>query len=170
MLYEVITPGKEIKVVSLSFDARETPEDAARVRKVVETQLGGRYPIAEWKFLVGDQAAIDAVLDSLGFRVERVGGIFSHPVAAVAVTPDGTVSRYLYGASPLSFDVTMAMTEAAAGHTGLSIKRMLSYCYNYDPLSRRYVFDIMRVAGIVIVSTLAVLFLILLLAGSYNFV
>lgn len=160
-----LVPGKDIRVVSLSFDARETPEDAARVRKVVETQLAGRYPMTEWTFLVGDQAAIDAALDSMGFHVERVGGIFSHPVAAVAVAPGGVVSRYLYGASPLPFDVTMALTEAAAGHTGLSIKRMLSYCYNYDPQGRRYVFDIMRVAGAVIVGTLLALFLVLLLAG-----
>jgi protein SCO1/2 len=87
-------------------------------------------------------------------------------VAAVAVAPGGKVVRYLYGSSFLPFDITMAGTEAARGQTGLSVKRLLSFCYNYDPQGRRYVFDILRVSGYTIVGFVAVFLAWLLLGGK----
>lgn len=160
-----LTPGKELKIISLSFDDRENAQDAARARKTIAAQLDGRFPIDQWRFLAGDQAEIDRALGSMGITVERQGGIYAHPVGAVVLAPGGKIVRYLYGQDFLPFDVTMAATEAAEGKTGLSIKRVLAYCYNYDPEGRRYVFDIMRVSGTVILGSMGVLLLVLLLAG-----
>jgi len=142
-----LTPGKEIKVVSLSFDPRETPRDAARAKRNYTTITGDGFPADQWTFLTGDARAIDAALDAIGYTVQKQGGLWAHPVAAVAVAPGGKVVRYLYGTTFLPFDITMAGMEAAQGKTGLSVKRLLSYCYNYDPQGRRYVFDILRVSG-----------------------
>lgn len=161
-----LEPGKDIQIISLGFDPREDAEDAARIRRNVETQLAGKYPIRHWKFLSGDQASINEAMDSIGFSVQRQGGIYAHPVGAVVVAPGGKVVRYLYGSSFLPFDVTMAATEAAEGKTGLSIKRMLAFCYNYDPQGRRYVFDIMRVSGVGILGGLLLLLGVLLFAGK----
>jgi protein SCO1/2 len=104
-------------------------------------------------------------MDSIGFRFQRQGRDFIHPVVLVAVSPEGKIVRYLYGSGFLPFDITMAATEAAEGKVGLSVKRVLAYCFTYDPEGKRYVFDFMRIAGIVVLSGIA-LFLFLLLRGG----
>ncbi|BCS89720.1 SCO family protein [Pseudodesulfovibrio sediminis] len=159
-----LQPGKEIRIVSLSFDPREKPKDAARAKRNYLALANG-YPSDQWLFLTGDMHAIDAVLDSIGYTVQKQGGLWAHPVAAIAIAPGGKVVRYLYGTTFLPFDITMAGTEAAEGKVGLSIKRLLSYCYNYDPDGRRYVFDILRVSGFSILG-FVVIFLAWLIFGG----
>jgi protein SCO1/2 len=161
-----LEPGKELKVVSLSFDPRETPKDAARAKRNYTAIAGDAFPAEYWTFLTGDAASIDATLGALGYTVQKQGGLWAHPVAAVAVAPGGKVVRYLYGTSFLPFDITMAGTEAAQGKTGLSVKRLLSFCYNYDPQGRRYVFDILRVSGFTIAGFVAVFLAWLLFGGK----
>jgi len=162
-----LKPGKEYQVVSISFDPRENRQDAARAKKTYLTAARGAMPPEDWKFLTaeGDTKSVDAWLDSIGYTVKREGGLYAHPVAIVAIAPGGKVVRYLYGNSFLPFDITMAATEAATGKTGLSIKRMLSFCYNYDPQGRRYVFSILRVSGFAIVGFVGAFVLYLVLAG-----
>ncbi|WP_319581829.1 SCO family protein [uncultured Pseudodesulfovibrio sp.] len=161
-----LAPGKELKVVSLSFDARENPKDAARAKRNYTAISGDAFPAEYWTFLTGDQASIDAVLNTIGYTVQKQGGLWAHPVAAIAIAPGGKVVRYLYGTSFLPFDITMAGTEAARGQTGLSVKRLLSFCYNYDPQGRRYVFDILRVSGFTIVGFVVIFLAWLLLGGK----
>lgn len=160
-----LKPGKEIQVVSVSFDPREDVALAARAKQTYLAAAGGQYPAEHWKFLTGDEAAIDGWLDSIGYTVRREGGLWAHPVAVVAIAPGGKVVRYLYGSSFLPFDITMAGTEAATGKIGLSVKRLLSMCYSYDPQGRRYVFSILRVSGIAIFTFVGVFILYLVLSG-----
>ena len=42
-------------------------------------------------------AAIRALTDALGYRFQRQGSDFLHPVAVAVVAPDGTIVRYLQG-------------------------------------------------------------------------
>jgi protein SCO1/2 len=161
-----LEPGRELKVVSLSFDPRETVKDAARAKRNYTAIAGDAFPARYWAFLTGDQASIDATLKAIGYTVQKQGGLWAHPVAAIAVAPGGKVVRYLYGSSFLPFDITMAGTEAAQGKTGLSVKRLLSFCYNYDPQGRRYVFDILRVSGFTIAGFVAVFLAWLLFGGK----
>lgn len=162
-----LKPGEEIQVVSISFDPREDRKDAARAKKTYIAATQGGYPADHWTFLSaeGDVQAVNKWLDSIGYTVKREGGLYAHPVAVVAIAPGGKVVRYLYGSSFLPFDITMAGTEAATGKVGLSIKRMLSFCYNYDPEGRRYVFSILRVSGFAIFGFIGIFVLYLVLSG-----
>lgn len=162
-----LKPGQEIQVVSISFDPKETTAHAARAKQTYAAASRGLYPMEHWKFLVGngDEKSVQQWLDSIGYTVLRQGDIFAHPSAVVAIAPGGKVVRYLYGTSFLPFDITMAGTEAATGKIGLSIKRMLSFCYNYDPQGRRYVFSILRVSGFAIATFVGLFILYLVLSG-----
>jgi len=160
-----LEPGREYKVVSLSFDAREKPKDAARAKRTYLAAAGKGFPTEDWLFLTGRQQSIDMALQSVGYTVQKQNGLWAHPVAAIAIAPGGKVVCYLYGTSFLPFDLTMGLTEASEGKTGLSVKRLLSFCYNYDPEGRRYVFDILRVAGFAIVG-FVIVFLVWLLVGG----
>ncbi|MBU1002188.1 MAG: SCO family protein [Proteobacteria bacterium] len=161
-----LVPGEEIQVISLSFDERDSVRSAANSKRQFAMALEGRFPPEHWHFLAGDKQNIDRAMEAVGFRFMRVDQDFAHPVVVIALAPGGKVVRYLYGTDFLPFDVTMAATEAAEGKTGLSVKRMLSYCFSYDPEGRRYTFDLMRVAGVSILGFIAIMLAILFAVGK----
>lgn len=161
-----MTPGKDYQVVFVSFDEFDTPEMALKKKQQYMTAMGGRYPARYWRYLLGDHAAIMKVVDKgLGFHFKRSGEDFIHPVILTAVGTDGMIARYLYGERFLPFDLTMAATEAGQGRTGLSVKRVLSYCFTYDAESKAYAFNFLRVTAAVVILLVVGLFLALVLAG-----
>jgi protein SCO1/2 len=160
-----LAPGREFQVLTVSFDERDTPELASRRRKDFGQALRGGFPIEHWRFLTGDKANIDALMGAIGFSFQRTGDAFQHSVIMAAVSPGGKITRYLYGASPLPFDIAMAATEAAEGRTGLSVSRAVAFCYSYDPAGRRYVFDITKVAGATVLFGIFLFALFLVFGG-----
>ena len=160
-----LTPGKEYRVLSLSFDERETPERAAKSKHMYQTVMKGKFPEGNWSFLTGDAASIRRVTDAAGFHFQRKGNDFVHPVASFVVARDGMIVRYLYGTRFLAKDVTLALIEARQGRVGTTISKMVSYCFSFDPENKSYTFNLLRVSATVIVIC-AVSFLIFLIIGG----
>lgn len=160
-----LQPGIDYQVVSVSFDETDTPAMAVAEKRNYMAAMNYKFPEKGWRFLTGDIHNIRTFLDSIGFSFTREGKDFVHPVIVVAVSPKGMVARYLYGVNPLAFDLTMAATEAAKEQTGLSIKRVLAYCFSYDPQGKRYVFNFMKITGAGVLTMLLILLVSLLVAG-----
>lgn len=160
-----LKPDVEYRVLSVSFDETDTPELAAHRKKNYIAAMHNNFPPSGWRFLTGSKESIDRLMDELGYRFTRVDKDFVHPVAIIVTSPEGKIVRYLYGNNFLPFDTTMALTEAAEGKVGISLKRIVSYCFSYDPQGRRYALDIMRVAGFVVLFGVGILFLILSRGG-----
>lgn len=151
-----LDPGKDFQVLSVSFDETDTPEIAASKKKNYMKAADGKIPDESWLFLSGDLENIDSLMDSVGFAYLRRGEDFAHPVAVIAVSPTGKIVRYLYGTDVLPFELTLAAVEAAKEQTGLSVKKLVSYCFSYDPQGKKYVFNVMRVSGFVVLSVLVI--------------
>jgi protein SCO1/2 len=147
-----IEPGKDFQVVTVSFDPRDTPDVAARKQANHLQSVNRPISPASWRFLTGDPAATRAVADSVGFHFKAQGKDYIHPAAVIVLSPKGTVTRYLYGTSYLPADVAMAVAEAARGEARPAINRMLSICFSYDPVGRRYVVNFTRLAGTMILA------------------
>ena len=76
------------------------------------------------------------------------------PPEVLETRGDGMIVRYLYGVSILPKDLALALVEAKSGITGGSIRKLMDYCFSYDPAGRTYVFNLLRVsATVVIIST-----------------
>ncbi len=149
---ELVKPGKDFQVITLSFDDTDTPNIAAEKKLNYIKAIGRPFPENDWTFLTGDETNIRKFTDSIGFKFQRDGEHdFSHPVTLVVVSPQGKIVRYLYGTSFLPFEVTMAITEAAQGKIGTTAQKVLQYCFSYDPLKKSYVFNILKVTGTVMV-------------------
>lgn len=142
-----LRPGVEYQVLAVSFDDHDTPETATKRKADFFNTVAAGFPPQAWRFLTGSEADVRRLMDSLGFHYARVGDAFRHSITLIALSPQGKITRYLYGIRPLAFDIAMAATEAGEGRTGLSVKRAIAMCYTYDPQGRRYVFDVMKVAG-----------------------
>ena len=140
-------PGKDFQVLTVSFDPRDDAELAGKKKENYLKQLGPSFDKNAWRFLTGDPIATKRLADAVGFRFAKKGEDFVHAGAIMVLSPEGKVSRYLYGVTFLPFDVKMAVAEATAGRTGPTIARFLKFCYSYDPAGRRYFLDITRVSA-----------------------
>jgi protein SCO1/2 len=156
-------PVEEYRVISFSIDEFETPAMAARSKRMYLSQMKEPFPEEGWRFLTGDAAAIKKLTDSLGFQFQRQGRDFLHPVASIVVSPDGTIVRYLYGTTILPKDLALALVEAKTGIAGVSVRKLMEYCFTYDPTAKTYVFNLLRISASVVImvagSFLAFLFL-----------
>jgi len=65
----------------------------------------------------------------------------------------------------LPFDITMAVNEAAKGTVTSTGRRVLTYCFSYDPLKKSYVFNILKVVGTVMIVFAASFFAYLMISG-----
>jgi protein SCO1 len=142
-----LEPARDFDVVTISFDARETPALAA-AKKAGYLQRYKRPGAARgWHFLTGTQASIDAATRAAGFRFVWDEGLkqFAHPTGIVVVTPQGRIARYLFGLDYGPRDLRLALVDASAGKVGSPVDAFLLYCYHYDPMTGRYGIAIMRV-------------------------
>ncbi len=162
---DMMTPGKDFRVITLSFDDEDNPKIALDKKKNYIKAIGKPFPEESWKFLTGDAENIKKFTDSIGFKFQRDGEHdFSHPVTLVVVSPQGRIVRYLEGISFLPFEVTMALTEAAQGKVGSPASKALMYCFSYDPLKKSYVFNILKVTATVMVLFIASFFAYLMIS------
>lgn len=163
-----LIPGENYQVLAISFDAQETPELAREAKKNYLKLIEKDFPEDQWKFLTGDRKAIHGLLHGLGYGLKKTGPhMFIHPNVLVVLSPAGKVIRYLYGVYFLPFDIGMALTEASKETPQLSIRRMLTYCFDYDPKKKTYVFKAFRIVAGTIILVLAVFLFFLLRKGKH---
>jgi protein SCO1/2 len=144
-------PGVDYRVLSISFDETETPLLASRFKKMYLTSMHTPFPDNGWRFLTGDARNIRRLTEAAGYRFERRGRDFIHPVASFVIAEDGTIVRYLYGTSFLPKDLTLAIMEAREGRVGATIRTVVGYCFSFDPAGKTYVFNLLRVSATVII-------------------
>lgn len=160
-----LEPGEDYQILTISFDVRETPDLAKRKQanflKAVQREIS---PEA-WRFMSGDSASVAAVTDAVGFRYIPQGKDFMHPGVIMVLSPGGKISRYLYGITFLPFDVKLALMEASEGKVSPTIRRVLLYCFSYDPEGQTYVFNLLKVVG-TLITVMAVGFVAYLLISS----
>jgi protein SCO1 len=154
--------GKDFNAVTISFDPAERPGLAAERRRGYLQSMGRPDSGEEWPFLTGTAQASRAVADAVGFyyKQDPANGEWAHQAAIFVLTPDGKVSRYLYGIEFPPKDFRLAVVEAGRGQVGTTFDRLLLTCYRYDPASRKYLpyaFGILRAGGLLTLLALGAL-------------
>ena len=157
--------GTDYQVLSISFDEMEKPELARRSRDTYYNAMNDGFPPKAWRFLTGELQAIKTLTDSAGYRFQRSGTDFLHPVAFFVVSADGMIVRYLHGTHVLPKDLTLALYEAREGKIGSTIRKVVQFCFSFDPKQKTYVFNLLRVSATAILATLG-LFLAFLVMGG----
>ncbi len=149
-------PGKDFNVISLSFSDDEDYTHANTSKQNYSNLITRDFPLENWFYLTGDNENIRKLTDSLGYYFTKTRPHFYiHPSVLMVLAGDGKIIRYLYGPDFLPFDLGMALSEAKRGEPGISIKRgVLSFCFDYDPENKTYVFKLFRITGTAILSLL----------------
>jgi protein SCO1/2 len=165
-----LAENKDYKVITLSFNPSETPEEAARKKANLLASMQRPYDADAWKFLTGTEENIRKVTQSVGFHYEKQVGPNSmeeyiHPAVLVALSPEGKITRYLNGIQQLPFDIQMALMEASKGTVRPTIAKTLLFCFAFDAKNKTYVFALEKVGAVVLSLILAGFFLYLMLSG-----
>ena len=147
--------GKEFDVVAISFDAKEFDKpELAKNKKASYMQRYGRPGTEKgWHFLTGTEASIQAVTQAAGFsfKWDEKSNQFAHAAGVMIATPDGTLSRYMYGIDYSPKDLKFGVMESAQSKVGNAAEQLLLYCYHYDPSTGKYglaILSVMRLGGI----------------------
>jgi len=159
-------PGKAYRVVTVSVNEAEGPADALEKKAIALASIEKPFPPSAWRFLVGSDAQIDALADSVGLSYQRRGEDFDHPLGLIVLAPGGKVVRYMTGADFLPVDLSMSILEASSGLVRPTIAKLLRFCMSYNPQSRQFGFNILRVSGIVISFLVGAFVLFLVLTGK----
>ncbi|MHB8909795.1 MAG: SCO family protein [Syntrophales bacterium] len=164
-------PGKDFGVITVSFDTTDTAQAAREAKKNYFKAMGRPFPEDAWRFLTGDKQSIDALTGAVGFRFRRDIHGFTHPVVLIFLAPDGKISRYFpvtkfaYGSAyPItfsSFDLNVALAEAAQGKSLTGLKSALLYCFSHEPPGQSKFFDFLAVIGLVTLAAMAAFFIYL---------
>jgi protein SCO1/2 len=135
-----LNPGQDFEVVSVSFDPKDTMENAAGKRKMILQRYGRPGTANGWHFLTGDEAEIRALTQAAGYhyRYDPVTGQFAHASAIMILTPEGRLSRYFYGVEYAPRDVRLGLVEASANKIGSPVDQFLLFCFHYDPATGKY--------------------------------
>jgi protein SCO1/2 len=144
--------GKDYEVLSVSIDPKETPDMAGAKKKQYTARYHREGAEQGWHFLTGSEAHIAQLASAVGYRYQydAASDQFAHGSGIIVLTPDGRVSRYLYGIDYHPTDLRLALVESGEGKIGSPVDQFLLLCYHYDPATGKYGFvihKILQVAG-----------------------
>jgi len=154
--------GKDYKVLTVSFDPEDSTELAAskalKYRSSVKT---GEQTEDSWPFFTADEENIERLTQSVGFKYKIDGDEFAHPAALTVLTPEGKVSRYLYGIQHIPNDFRLSLLEASKGEIGTSqlLNKVLLFCYGFDPVGKKYALqalNVVKAGGVITLLSLCV--------------
>lgn len=154
MKQTVWTPGSEYQVLTVSLNPSEGYELAAEKRQNYLKSFDRAGAESGWSFLTGSEANLNELMKQTGFGFvwDESSEQFIHAAALVVLSPEGVITRYLYGIQFPELQLRNALYEAADGKVGSTIDKIVLYCFEYDPFSNSYVpqaINMMKLGGLV---------------------
>ena len=154
-----LNPGTDFDIVTISFDPKETPQIAAAKRQTYLASYNRPGADGAWHFLTGDDTQIHKVTEAVGFHYQWDDRqkSWAHASAIFVATPEGKLSRYLYGIDYPDRDVRLSLVEASANKIGTLSDQVLLFCYHYDPRNGKYGLVIQNIIRLCCAATLLAL-------------
>lgn len=145
--------SKDFNVIVVSFDPSDTPAQAIDKKQDFLTRYRRANDESGIHFLTGRHEEIAALTKAVGFKYVWDPEInqFAHAAAITILTPEGRISRYLYGIEYSPRDLELALVEASANKIGTAVDQALLFCYHYDPETGKYgvaIMNLVRLGGL----------------------
>lgn len=164
--------GNQYDVIVASIDPSDKPADAAAKKQQFLSMIDQPGAGDSVHFITGPQTSITDLSESTGFHYVRVPGPdgkmdqFAHSSVIMIATPDGRLSKYLFGVDYQSRDVRLAIIQASTKHIGSFSDLVLLYCCNYSPSQGRYTVAVLRILGLAGVGSILAIILMLYLLNK----
>lgn len=150
------TIGNQFTALAISFDATNTPEDAANKKTLYMNTYGRPEAASGWHYLTADEQTIRTLTDSVGFKFSwnEAEKEWSHASTAIIVNSDGLLTRYLPGIVFEPRDLKLALNESSQGKIGNFVESMVLYCFKYNPHQGKYTLSIINVLKLAALMTI----------------
>jgi protein SCO1/2 len=158
--------NKDYQIFTISFSHNEKTVLAQNKKKTYANLVQHGDAENGWRFFTGDSLTIHRFLDNIGYQVKQEGNEFIHPSTLLVVSPGGKITRYLHGTYILPFDFKMAIVEAGLEKSGPTINKVLNFCFSYDAEGKKYVLNVTKLSGIIILLAALLLFAFLIRSGN----
>lgn len=164
-------PGREYDVVSVTIDPKEDTALAKDKRESVLDELGPVKGGQGWYFHTAAEADIKKLAEATGFgyRWDEATKQWAHAAVIILISPEGKISRYLYGIEFPPGDLRLGLLEASEGKVGSTVDRILLFCFHYDSEAKGYVLfarNMMKLGGALTLVTLGTFLLVLRRRGG----
>ncbi|HJX26927.1 MAG TPA: SCO family protein, partial [Thermoanaerobaculia bacterium] len=161
-----LNPGQDFEIVVVSIDPGENAALASEQKRQALARYNRSGTESGWHFLTGDQAAINELTNAVGFRYvyDADRDEYAHAAGVTVLTPEGRVSRYLFGIDFPPRDVRMALVESGDDKIGNLVDQAMLFCFHYDPVIGRYsaaTLQILRVAAALTVIVVVLMIVLL---------
>lgn len=148
------TAGDNFRILTISFDPSEAPQLAKLKQQGYLREYGRPAAAKGWDFLVGDYDSVQSILDATGFKVQwsEQQQEWIHTAALIICTPEGRISRYLYGVMYDLKTLRLSLVEASEGKIGTPLDQILLFCFHYDAEAGSYaasINNLMRASAII---------------------
>lgn len=151
----------DFQVVTVSIDPTEGAELAFGKKQAYTAIYNKPGAQQGWHFLTGKQENILALARALGNRyminLNAKPPQIQHATGLFYLTPQGKISRYMFGVDYNPRDMKFALLDASNSKIGSLTEQMLVRCYMYDPHSGKYSLQIMRVVQFAGIATVLIL-------------
>jgi protein SCO1 len=163
--------GEDFDVLTVSFDPKDTPENATEKKASVLKHYQRSGAAGGWHFLTGSQESITALTNAAGFGYDYDAKTdqFAHSTAIMVITPEGKIAQYYYGVDFPPRDLRLGLIQASQNKIGSLADQVLLYCYHYDPQSGKWgavVSHMIQLGGGVTILSLGAVLLVLFRRGS----
>jgi len=154
-----LDPGKDYRLLTVSFDPKDTPQGAARQRAEHLQHLARPGAGQDWHFLTGSETSIQQLTRAVGFRYkwDPTTQQFYHATAIMLLTPQGKVSKYFYGVEYNPTDLRLGLIQASHNQIGSVVDQILLFCCKYNATTGKYDFFVGRILSIAGAFTLVIL-------------
>jgi protein SCO1/2 len=142
-----LKPGTDYNVLIVSFDPQDTPALATEQKLQYSKDFHKAGFGGGFHFLTGSQDAISKLTEAVGWKYvwdERTKQ-FAHAAGIMIATPEGKLSRYIYGIAYASQDIRMALVEAAKHKIGSPADYILLFCFHWDEQQGKYTLAITNI-------------------------
>ncbi len=152
--------GDQYRMITVSIDPNEKP-DRSESTKQKYLKIYGRQGVEQgWHCLTGEEANIRELAKTVGFGYAYLPDTqeYAHAAVTMVCTPDGRLSRYLYGIQYPPQTLRLGLLEASEGKIGNTMDRVLLFCFQYDATSGRYgpaAMKVMQAGGVLTLVFLA---------------
>lgn len=151
--------GTDFDVIDLSIDPNETSAAAAEKKGLYLRRYGRSGSGNGWHCLVGGRNAIAQLMDEIGYRYayDAQTKEYAHPSGVVILTPNGKVSRYIFGVSFNSTELRDAIAAAKQGKSESVLSQIILLCYHYNPITGKYgalILSILRLVSLTFVAAI----------------
>lgn len=147
-----LMPGRDYDILYVSIDPREHPTLASMKKRAMVTASEKPEGAGGWHLLTGREYDIKRLTEAVGFnyRWHDSQKQFAHAAVLILLTPDGRVSRYLYGVRFDPRTLRLSIVEAGQGKVGSIMDQILLTCFQFDRHAGQYTMAamaLMRLGG-----------------------